>query len=129
MGANFILSQVIMSTSDKAGANLRLISMQTEHGYRTKNLYAEDRYLYFMSDVPHLLKTIRNNFESSKSYPSATRHLWVSFYMTMQCSCILFSPSQLYRTIPSHLKMTNKRVKASSGITSCTSTKRNGEGT
>lgn len=34
----------------------------TKHGvlYRTKNIFAQDgRYVYFMSDVPHLMKTTR----------------------------------------------------------------------
>ena len=41
------------------------------------NLYAtdDDRHIYFISDVPHLLKTTRNCFANSGSHHK-TRHLW-----------------------------------------------------
>ena len=64
----------MISTSDKAGANQKLYNMMG--GYKTVNLFAPERSLYFMSDVPHLLKTIRNNFEKS-SFGSKGKHLWV----------------------------------------------------
>ena len=36
-------------------------SEKTDVVYRTVNLYAEDeRYIWFLSDAPHLMKTIRN---------------------------------------------------------------------
>ena len=42
--------------------------------HKVVNPYAEDnRYLYFFSDPPHLLKTIRNCWQSK------SRNLWVSF--------------------------------------------------
>lgn len=70
----------MVSTSDKASANQRLIKM---HGksftYKAVNLFARERFIYFMSDVPHLVKTVRNNLESSGSAPHHTRHLWVSY--------------------------------------------------
>ena len=51
--------------------------------HKTKNLYAaEDRDLFFISDAPHLLKTIRNNLEHSRS--GGTRCLWVSFIDNVQ---------------------------------------------
>ena len=41
--------------------------------HKTKNPFTEeDRYIYFFSDPPHLMKTIRNCWESK------SRHLWVS---------------------------------------------------
>ena len=36
----------------------------------------EGRHIYFMSDVPHLLKTTRNNWSHSFSHGN-TRNLWV----------------------------------------------------
>ena len=39
--------------------------------YKVKNPYALDRYLYFLSDPPHLLKTPRNCLASK------ARRLWV----------------------------------------------------
>ena len=49
------------------------------HGHFNKalNIYnAEKRWLYFFSDVPHLVKTARNNL--SHSGYGRTRLLWVS---------------------------------------------------
>ena len=68
--------QVIAATCDKASSNQRLIKM---HGnlYKAKNFFAPDRYLYFFSDVPHLVKTVRNNLYSSGGGKN-TKHLWVS---------------------------------------------------
>ena len=43
--------------------------------YKVKNPYSpEERYLYFISDPPHLIKTVRN------AWASPHRHLWVSAY-------------------------------------------------
>ena len=38
------------------------MNTETDVIYRTRNLFSgtEDRFLYFISDVPHLLKTARN---------------------------------------------------------------------
>ena len=42
--------------------------------HKVVNPYAEDnRYLYFFSNPPHLLKTIRNCWQSK------SRNLWVNF--------------------------------------------------
>ena len=44
--------------------------------YRIENPFAiEDRYIYFISDPPHLLKTARNCFSNSFSH-RRTRNLW-----------------------------------------------------
>jgi len=40
--------------------------------YKVKNPYCLDRHVFFMSDPPHLMKTVRNAWSSSK------RKLWVS---------------------------------------------------
>ena len=72
--------KVVVAVSDKASPNQRLYSLHKssdEITYRTKNVFATDeqRYIYFMSDPPHLLKTARNNLASSGS-GSNTRRLW-----------------------------------------------------
>ena len=60
--------KVIFITSDEASPNRRFIRLQKVGGqaevvYRADNIFAsEDRYLYFFSDAPHLIKTARNFF-------------------------------------------------------------------
>ena len=71
---------VIALTSDSASPNRKFFKV---HGdgknlvYRTKNPFQEDRYIYFFSDVPHLLKTARNCWSNSFSHKKS-RALWVS---------------------------------------------------
>lgn len=36
--------------------------------HKTLNVYAPDRFIYFVSDAHHLLKTFRNNLYSSRAY-------------------------------------------------------------
>lgn len=71
--------QVIVSTADKAPTNMRFVSFHRngEIRHKAKNLFAKDRWVFFISDAPHLLKTIRNNVEASKNHYRATRKLWV----------------------------------------------------
>lgn len=57
--------------------------------YKTKNRYCRDRWIYFISDVPHLIKTTRNCLYSSKS--SGTRYMWVS-----DLQCIYFKFILMY---------------------------------
>ena len=45
--------------------------------YWTWNRYAPNRKLYFFSDLPHLVKTLRNNWENSHGHLN-TRNLVVS---------------------------------------------------
>ncbi|XP_050399250.1 uncharacterized protein LOC126816608 isoform X3 [Patella vulgata] len=69
---------VLASTSDKASPNQRLIDMHREDKeaiYSTNNIFARERQIYFVSDVPHLLKTLRNNLANSGS-GLKTRYLW-----------------------------------------------------
>ena len=59
---------VVAATSDGASPNRSFYRMHTaldgnagkEVCYRTINLYAPHRFIYFFSDAPHLLKTTRN---------------------------------------------------------------------
>ena len=73
---------VIASTSDGASPNRRLYRMhkpldnnaEDDLCYRTINLYAPQRYIYFFSDAPHLVKTTRNCLYSS-GHGSCTRYV------------------------------------------------------
>ncbi len=68
---------VLAVTCDGATCNRRLFSLHSKTRkdivYKTRNVFsANNEFIYFVSDPPHLLKTIRNCFASSK------RNLWVS---------------------------------------------------
>ena len=75
--------QVHCVVGDGASSNRRFFRMHRsdteEVTYRVKNPYSNDndRYLYFISDVPHLMKTTRNCWSNSFGH-SNTRGLWVS---------------------------------------------------
>lgn len=72
--------KVIASTSDKASPNQKLYDMHgdgSEICYKTKNNYMRDRDIFFFSDVPHLIKTVRNNLFNSGS-GKHTRYLWLN---------------------------------------------------
>ena len=66
------------TTFDGASVNRRLLKIHglgsnAELLYKVINPYApEKRYLYFISDPPHLMKTVRN------CWVSPNCHLWVS---------------------------------------------------
>lgn len=74
---------VIATTSDGASQNRRFYRMHkaldgdagTDVCYRTTNLYAPHRFLYFISDAPHLIKTTRNCLLHSGS-GTCTRYMW-----------------------------------------------------
>ena len=72
---------MIAVTCDGASVNLKFFHM---HGtgklvHKTTNPYEDPpRSLFFFSDVPHLLKTVRNCWANSFSH-SHTRALWVSY--------------------------------------------------
>ena len=66
---------VLALTCDGASPNRRLWKLHSrtdEMVYKIPNPYATDRQLFFISDPPHLLKTIRNSWYNKK------RKLWVS---------------------------------------------------
>ena len=73
---------VIASTSDGASPNRRLYRMhkpldnnaEDDLCYQTINSYAPQRYIYFFSDAPHLVKTTRNCLYSS-GHGSCTRYV------------------------------------------------------
>ena len=74
---------VIAATSDGASPNRRFYRLHkpldgdavSDVCFRTANLYAPHRYIYFFSDAPHLVKTTRNCLKSSGS-GSCTRYMW-----------------------------------------------------
>ena len=75
---------VVAATSDGASPNRSFYRMHTaldgnagkEVCYRTINLYALHRFIYFFSDTPHLLKTTRNCLYHSGS-GTCTRYVYV----------------------------------------------------
>ena len=79
--------KVICITADGASPNRKFFRMHpktssnNEVTYRTRNIYAPDgqRWLYFVSDPPHLLKTVRNSWSHS-SY-SGTRLMQVKYHI------------------------------------------------
>lgn len=74
---------VTAATSDGASPNTRFYRMHSDLDgnadsdlcYRTVHLFAPHRFIYFLSDVPHLVKTTRNSLKSSGS-GSCTRYMW-----------------------------------------------------
>ena len=70
---------VVVATADGAAPNCTFMRIHCPVGsesfpYKVLNPFAsEERYIHFISDSPHLLKTVRNCWASKK------RHLWVSF--------------------------------------------------
>ena len=67
--------KVMALTCDGASMNRCLFKLHqtgTQLVYKVVNPVATERYVYFFSDAPHLLKTVRNAWQSRK------RHLWVS---------------------------------------------------
>lgn len=75
--------RVISLTGDKASINQTFFRMnQSKKGHalvnKIKNRYSRDgSYIYFISDVPHLIKTVRNCWSNSFGH-SYKRALWVS---------------------------------------------------
>lgn len=70
--------KVLAITADGASTNRLFFKMHNPNAaadeitYKVYNPHAPDgRFLYFFSDAPHLMKTVRNAWESKK------RQLWV----------------------------------------------------
>ena len=85
--------RVISITSNGAASNRKLyhmmhldskaVPLNNKHvPYRMPNPFTnEARYIYFISDVPHLIKTTRNCWANSYAH-SFKRRLWVSYINT-----------------------------------------------
>ena len=76
---------MIAATSDGTSSNRRFYKIHksldgdagTDVCYRSINLWAKHRFIYFISDPPHLIKTARNCLYHSGS-GSQTRYMWNS---------------------------------------------------
>ena len=76
--------KVVATTSDGASPNRKFFRMNAVFNdptdqqlgvtYKVKNMFA-DRYIYFIADPPHLIKTARNCLSSS-GYGRCTRYMW-----------------------------------------------------
>ena len=71
---------VIAFSSDGAAPNRKFYKMHASSNdglvYKTRNPFCEDRYIYFICDVPHLMKTTRNCWSNSFAHKNS-RALWV----------------------------------------------------
>ena len=77
--------KVLAATCDGASPNRKFFRMHgptNELVYKTTNIYssAESRPLFFLSDVPHLIKTVRNCWANSFAH-GYSRKLWVRNYV------------------------------------------------
>ena len=77
--------------ADGASVNRKFFKMHKSKGessvYKTENRYTrEARPLYFVSDVPHLIKTTRNCFSHSFAH-GRTRKLWVCQSYSTEILC------------------------------------------
>ena len=76
--------KVIAVTCDGASSNRKMFKMHSKMNvpdvnidvvYKTKNLYCTERYIFFIADQPHLLKTARNCLADSGS-GTMSRYMW-----------------------------------------------------
>ena len=75
--------KVISLTADKGSCNPKFYRLhhkiQKDVMYKVPNPYTnEKRDIFFISDVPHLIKTVRNAWSNSYGHNHA-RALWVSY--------------------------------------------------
>ena len=67
-------TQVILFVCDGAKPNRKFLKSMVRESemkhrvvYKTVNRFYREKFIYFMSDVPHLIKTTRNCWYSSKT--------------------------------------------------------------
>ena len=71
---------VIVVVCDVASCNRNFFRMHSKMSsdlevvHKVRNLFAPERWIWFLSDVPHLIKTLRNCLFQSK--PSGSRYMW-----------------------------------------------------
>ena len=90
--------KVLCVVCDGASPNrkyFRMHKQSNDHSlcYKSPNVYAQDeRYVYFVADPPHLMKTTRNCW--SKSGIHGTRHMQVGnvLWYTIYCSQVVVTP-------------------------------------
>lgn len=97
--------KVICVTADGASPNRKLFRMHhnkkdsSTFFYKTQNVFSQDkRWLYFISDPPHLIKTVRNCWSHSGS--NGTRHMKVCALKFLQQCLIMYA---LFRKMGSSL--------------------------
>ena len=87
--------KVISLTGDKGSCNTKFFRLhnkiaKSEVTYKVPNPYtSEKRDIYFISDVPHLIKTVRNCWSNSFCHNQA-RALWVRYH-TNNIQCLVAS--------------------------------------
>ena len=86
--------KVISLTGDKASVNRKFFRMHRlkksksdDVTYKVRNPYStDDHFIYFISDVPHLVKTVRNCWSNSFGH-SYKRAMWVRIHTLLYCTC------------------------------------------
>ena len=86
--------KVIALTGDGASCNRKFFRLhgdnEDEVCYKTLNPYSDEtRYIYFISDVPHLMKTVRNCWSHSFGH-GCTWKLWVGSYVYSYSYIMIF---------------------------------------
>jgi hypothetical protein len=106
--------KVLFITCDGASPNRKFFNV---HGdgelvHCTRNPYSPDRFVYFISDVPHLLKTARNCFSNSNSHRN-TRSMWRGKLLSWMHVVDLYRHfcTGLYRLCP---KLTQEHIQLTS---------------
>ena len=80
---------VMSLVCDGLSANRRLFRLHDpashpDDVYKVSNPYSDDsRFLYFLSDPPHLIKAVRN------AWSSRARKLWISYNLAFLLHCTL----------------------------------------
>ena len=92
-----LFTQVICAVSDGASCNRRFfasaIAKHKKSGvtFKAPNIALPGNFVYFICDVPHLMKTTRNAWSNSTA--NGTRHLEVLHYLTIIC-IITLTPTE-----------------------------------
>ena len=86
--------------------------------YKTKNIVAPERWIYLLSDVPHLIKTCKNSLLSSGSHIRfmwkdnqniVWQHVECAFYQNLEDGCkLLLKLTQGHINLTPYSKMTIK---------------------
>ena len=111
--------KVISLTGDKGSCNPKFFRMHRKMAgksssdivYKVQNPYASDeRDIYFISDVPHLIKTVRNAWSNSFGHNQA-RALWVRAVLVIyshKCMmCVFSNHNTLFHRFLSNFKSTS----------------------
>ena len=77
--------------------------------YRVPNTYSDDRHVYFPSDPPHLIKTVRNAWSSCK------RKLWISLNIYLELIIIIVQCRGKYISW-GHLITLSEKNRSESGL-------------